>query len=86
MRNKKREVTDVNEINDGGEQFAWFDGNDWIVTGNGELQVVDVTGRVLTSSRVSGQTRIHLNGYAAGVYMLRMSGNNTVKTQKIVVK
>ena len=79
-------VTDVNEINDGGEQFAWFDGNDWIVTGNGELQVVDVTGRVLTSSRASGQTRIHLNGYAAGVYMLRMSGNNTVKTQKIVVK
>ena len=79
-------VTDVNEINGNGEQFAWFDGNDWIVTGNGELQVVDVTGRVLTSSRVSGQTRIHLNGYAAGVYMLRMSGNNTVKTQKIVVK
>ena len=79
-------VTDVNEINGNGEQFAWFDGNDWIVTGNGVLQVVDVTGRVLTSSRVSGQTRIHLNGYAAGVYMLRMSGNNTVKTQKIVVK
>ena len=79
-------VTDVDELNGNGEQFAWYDGNDWIVTGNGVLQVVDVTGRVLTSSRVSGQTRIHLNGYAAGVYMLRMSGNNTVKTQKIVVK
>ena len=80
-------VTDVDELNGNGEQFAWYDGNDWIVTGKGQIEVIDVTGRVLKSMRVSGdQTRIHLEGYAAGVYMLRMSGNNNVKTQKIVVK
>ena len=80
-------VTDVEEINGDGEQFAWFDGNDWIVNGKGQLEVIDMTGRVLYSQRVNGeQVRLQLDGYAAGVYMLRMSGNKNVKAQKIVVK
>ena len=79
-------VTDVEEIG-GEEQFAWFDGNDWIVNGKGQLEVVDMLGRVLYSQHVNGeQVRLQLDGYAAGVYMLRMSGNKNVKAQKIVVK
>ena len=80
-------VTGVDELNgeDGG--FAWFDGNDWIVTGKGQLDVIDVTGRVLRTERVSGeQTRLHLDGVAAGVYMMRLSEGNRAMTQKIVVK
>jgi hypothetical protein len=80
-------VTGVDELNgeDGG--FAWFDGNDWIVTGKGQLDVIDVKGRVLRTERVSGeQTRLHLDGVAAGVYMMRLSEGNRAMTQKIVVK
>ena len=55
---------DANLIGDG----AWFDGNDWIVTGKGQLEVIDVTGRVMLSRHVNGeQTRVNLHDVAAGV-------------------
>ena len=80
-------VTDVEEINGENGDFAWFDGNDWIVTGNGQIDVIDVTGRVLQSQRVNGeQTRLHLDNVAAGVYMMRLSEGNRAKTQKIVIR
>ena len=80
-------VTGVDEIDGGSDDFAWFDGNDWIVTGQGQLEVIDVTGRVLQSRRVSGeQTRLHLDNVAAGVYMMRLTEGNRAKVQKIVVK
>ena len=80
-------VTSVDEIHGIGEEFAWFDGNDWIVTGKGQLEVIDVTGRVLQSRRVSGeQTRVNLHDVAAGVYMLRLTDGNKGKTQKIVIR
>ena len=80
-------ITDVDEIHGSGEEFAWFDGNDWIVTGKGALDVIDVTGRVLLSRRVSGeQTRVNLHDVAAGVYMLRLTDGNKAKTQKIVIR
>ena len=80
-------VTGVDEIDGGSDDFAWFDGNDWIVTGQGQLEVIDVTGRVLQSRRVSGeQTRLHLDNVAAGMYMMRLTEGNRAKVQKIVVK
>jgi hypothetical protein len=80
-------VTDVEELNGDGEQFAWFDGNDWIINGKGQLQVIDVTGRVLQTAFVSGeQTRLHLNGVAAGVYVMRLTNGTQSVSQKIVVK
>ena len=80
-------VTGVDEIDGGSDDFAWFDGNDWIVTGQGQLEVIDVTGRVLQSRRVSGeQTRLHLDNVAAGMYMMRLTDGNRAKVQKIVVK
>jgi hypothetical protein len=80
-------VTGVDELNGENDDFTWFDGNDWIVTGKGQLDVIDVTGRVLRSERVSGeQTRLHLDGVAAGVYMMRLTEGNRAKTQKIVIR
>jgi len=80
-------VTGVDELNGNEEAFAWFDGNDWIVTGKGQLQVVDVTGRVLQSVNVNGdQTRLNLDGYAAGVYVMRLTDGIKSVSQKIVVK
>ena len=80
--------TGVDEYTEDGEgDFAWFDGSEWIVNGKGQLQLFDVLGRVLQSQRVSGdQNRLHLEGYAAGVYMLHLSDGTTTKIQKIIIK
>ena len=50
-------------------------------------RVLDVTGRVLYTNYLSGdQSRISLNHYAAGTYLLRLVKNDkNVKTQKIVI-
>ena len=67
--------------------FAWFDGTNWIVTGEGQLQLVDVLGRVLRTQHLGGdQTRLHLDGYAAGVYMLHLMDGTKSRVQKIVVR
>ena len=67
--------------------FAWFDGNDWIINGKGQLQLMDVLGHVLQSQVINNeQTRLNLNNYAAGVYMLHLSNGKTSKSQKIVVR
>jgi hypothetical protein len=50
------------------------------------LQVVDVAGRVLHSENLTGETnRVNLDRLAAGVYVLRLSGSQVVKTQKIII-
>lgn len=67
----------------GSESFAWQSGSDVMVKGDGELQVFDVTGRMVMSASVSGIETINVP--SQGVYILKMLGNN-VKTQKIVVK
>ena len=80
-------ATGVDEMDGENGDFAWFDGNEWVVTGQGQLEVIDVTGRVLQSQRVSGeQTRLHLDNVAAGVYVMRLTDGHRAKVQKVVVK
>ncbi|MBQ6082905.1 MAG: T9SS type A sorting domain-containing protein [Bacteroidales bacterium] len=71
------ENDDVNEI------FAYQNGSDLVVNGEGELQVFDVMGRMIMKMSVNGDSSI--NGMMQGVYVLRLLGND-VKTQKIVVR
>ena len=76
------------EIEDEGNgNFAYFDGTNWVINGSGQLELLDVTGRVLYSDYLSGdQSRVSLNNYAAGTYMLRLvNTNKNVKAQKIVI-
>lgn len=63
--------------------FAWQNGNDIIVEGEGQLQVFDVTGRMVMNTFVNGSETINLQ--SQGVYVFRMIGKE-VKTQKIVVR
>lgn len=63
--------------------FAWQNGNEIIVEGQGQLQVFDVTGRMVTTTVINGQQTI--DALSTGVYVFRMIGE-TIKTQKIVVK
>jgi hypothetical protein len=60
--------------------FAYQNGNDIIVRGEGTLQVFDITGRMVMSTRIDSVETI--NGIESGVYIFRMEG----KTQKIVVR
>ena len=79
--------TDIDEYLDGDDSFAFFDGSEWIINGKGNLEVVDVLGRVLFAERLyNDQNRINLNGYAKGVYLIRISDNKNTRVQKIVVR
>ena len=71
-----------------GDIFAYHDGNNIVVNGNGELQVFDITGLQLSSIRLDGRLtadRATLGITHSGVYLLRLLSND-MKTQKIVVK
>jgi hypothetical protein len=68
------------------ETFAYYNGSEWVVNGNGTMQLVDMMGRVLSSENVNGVATVNTNELSAGVYVMRLVNGNNVKTQKIVVK
>ena len=69
------------------ETFAFYSNGNWIVNNNAEavLQLVDLTGRIISSETINGTVAKAINT-TPGIYMLRLVNNNEVKTQKILVK
>lgn len=65
--------------------FAWQNGNDIIVNGDGELQIFDLTGRMVMSMHMNDGQSISTSVLQNGVYIFRLVGND-VKTQKIIVR
>lgn len=65
------------------DSFAWQNGSEIIVDGQGQLQVFDVTGRMVSTTTINGQQSI--DALPTGIYVFRMIGE-TIKTQKIIVK
>ena len=65
--------------------FAYQNGDDIIVNGNGVLQVYDVMGRMLATQRVTGVETVSKPSQD-GVYIYRLINGNDVQTQKIVVR
>ena len=61
--------------------FAYQSGNDIIVSGDGELQVFDVMGRLVMTQHINGVQTVE-KPEQTGVYIFRLNG----KTQKIVIK
>ena len=69
------------------DNFAFYNGSDWVINGKGHLDVIDITGRVLFEEQLNNdQNRVNLNGLAQGVYLLRVIDNKVVRTQKIIVR
>ena len=69
------------------DNFAFFNGSEWVINGKGRLDVIDMTGRVLYATQLTGdQNRVNLDGFASGVYLLRVIDNKVVRTQKIIVR
>ena len=78
---------DDNEYEPTVSTFAYFDGSEWVVNGQGQLDVVDMLGRTMLSERLtSDQSRVSLDGMAQGVYLMRVTNGNEIKVQKIVVR
>lgn len=82
------EFTDVEENEETvTNNFAFFDGSEWVVNGKGQLTVTDVMGRtVYTGNLTNDQNRVSLNGLSQGVYLMQVHGANGTMVQKIVVK
>ena len=61
--------------------FAYQSGNNIIVNGEGELQVFDVMGRLVSKQQINGVEMVRKPSQS-GVYIFRLNG----KSQKIVIK
>ena len=67
--------------------IAFFDGSQWMVTGEGRLELIDLQGRILWNSQISGgQSRVSLPNVAKGLYFFRLVNSNEMKVQKIIIK
>ena len=79
----------ANEDADGDEDapFAFLSNGNWIIANEGQatLQVIDLTGRILSNETINGYVSKAIQA-APGMYVLRLLNDNNVKTQKIVVR
>ncbi len=51
------------------------------------VTIMDITGKVVyTNSNVSNQTSINLSGLQKGMYLAKISGENSQRTEKIILK
>ena len=62
--------------------FAYQNGSDVIVKGEGQLQVFDAVGRMVMSQMVNGTETVNV---PSGLFIFRIVGNET-KTQKLIVR
>ena len=76
-----------NGVSTGSTTFAFYSNGNWIINNAGEatLQVVDLTGRILSSETIHGSVSTTINA-VPGVYMLRLINGENVNVQKIVVR
>jgi len=80
-----RLVFSANGNADGDEAFAFVNNGNIIVNGEGMLQIIDMTGRVIRVSRDAAR-HVSTTGMTPGVYVLRLINGDDVKTQKIVIE
>ena len=73
-------INGIDENNVENDIFAYQNGSDIIVNGDGTLQVFDVMGRLVMTTNVNGIETINVK--SQGVYIFRLNG----MTQKIVVR
>ena len=67
--------------------FGFYSNGNWIINNDGDavLQVIDVTGRIMSNEEIHGCYSKRIEA-APGVYMLRLVNGSDVKVQKIVVE
>ena len=80
-RQARFKIVFKNVENEGNDIFAYQNGDDIIVSGDGELQIFDVMGRMVMNQHINGVETINKPSQS-GIYILRLNG----KSQKIVIK
>ena len=70
------------EVSESSATFAYQSGTDIIVTGEGELQIFDLMGRMVAKQYINGVENWHAASVQTGIYILKLNE----KTQKIIVK
>jgi uncharacterized repeat protein (TIGR02543 family) len=68
------------------DDFAFISNGKIIVNGEGTLQVIDMTGRIIVSRSGEVSGNVSTRGLKPGVYVLRLMNGDDVKTQKIVIQ
>ena len=67
--------------------FAFFDGSEWVINSQGHLTITDMMGRTVYGiNLMNDQNRVNLNGMAQGIYIMQISNGNGTMIQKIVVR
>jgi hypothetical protein len=73
------------EFYNGSDIFAYQSGSDIIVSGEGELQVFDVLGRMVMNQQINGVQTVPAP--TQGVYILRILGDSgDLRSQKIIIR
>ena len=70
------------QFSESSEVFAYQNGSDIIVNGEGELQIFDVMGRMVAKQQINGVQTMCTSSLRTGVYIFKLEG----KTQKIVIR
>lgn len=86
--NSERFTIKLNDNNSDNEDFIFINNGEIIINkieGKGVLQIFDVMGRYISHSEVSGSANISTEAFTSGVYIIRMTDDNGIKTQKVVL-
>ena len=79
-------IEENDEPTEGPTSFAFMMGDELIVNGEGVLQMFDLNGRQLLSTEIHGtQATVAMPKVADGIYVLRLTNGNQVRTQKMVI-
>ena len=66
--------------------FAFLMGDELVVNGEGNLQIIDMLGRVVMTDQLTGSQSTTNLPKTAGVYVLRLTDTNGTRTQKMVIR
>lgn len=66
--------------------FAFQMGDQLVVSGEGNLQIIDMLGRVVMTDQLTGSQSTTSLPSAAGVYVLRLTDTNGTRMQKMVIR
>ena len=79
-------VEENDEPTEGPTSFAFMMGDELVINGEGVLQMFDLNGRQLFSTEIHGiQASVAMPKVADGIYVLRLTNGNQVRTQKMVI-
>ena len=86
--NPERFVITLDSDTDIDSDFIYINNNEIIINnieGDGSIHIFDIMGRPLAEYNANGSANINIETFAKGVYIVRMTDDNGVMTQKIVL-